>query len=173
MPLRLLVVLSLLAGIAGQSEAQKNPFANIRYDSVVAYNFNEFARVRTILNKDSTLDKSTVLPGKKLKPEHVKWLLTRLNDKNTYGGVVFACFDPRHSFLFYRGKSIVAMVEICFDCNTLRSNPTIPAEKYYYNKKGQESMNWGFSDDGLKWLMDFCKGLGLEVNPILGRPPKE
>jgi len=168
-----LLVLFLVAGMAGHCKAQKDPFTNIRYDSVVAYYFNEYARVRSILTKDSTLDKSTVLPGKKLKSEHVQWLLTRLNDKDTYGGVVMACFDPRHSFLFYRGKSIVAMVEICFDCNTLRSNPEIPAEHYYYNKQNKEVMNWGFSDKGLEWLMQFCRGLGLEVKPILGRPPKE
>ena len=170
MPRRLLALV-MFAGIAGHSEAQKDPFKNIRYDSVVAYNFAlKTVRPLRILNKDSTLNETTVLPGRKLTRDETKQLLNKLNDKDTYGGPPFACFEPRHAFLFYRKKTIVASIEICFDCNTLLSTPEIPAVHYYYNKKNKEYQNYGFSDQGLAWLMDYCKRIGLEVKPILGRP---
>ena len=170
---RLLLVAFMFVGTAVTSQAQKNPFAKIPYDSVVAYNFAlHTVRPLRILNKDSTLNETTVLPGRKLTQVETKQLLKKLNDKDTYGGAPFACFEPRHAFLFYRKQSIVASIEICFECNTLLSTPEIPATHYYYNKGNQEYQNWGFSDSGLAWLMDYCKRIGLEVKPIVGRPKK-
>jgi hypothetical protein len=164
--LSLLFVVGFLPG-SGQS----NPFAAIRYDSVVAYNFalNDH-RVHAILEKDSTLNKTTVLPGRKLTQKEIKSLVKTLVSIDTYGGTSYACFDPKHAFIFYREKRIVALVEICFDCSNIRSTPHIPATSYHFNKSGQQYNNYGFSKSGEKWLMDFCRSIGLVVKDILPRP---
>src|SRR5436190_12861743 len=110
-----LVILLTSIFIATHTYGQTNPFARIRYDSVVAYNFalND-PRVHTILKKDSTLDKTTIRPGKKLTLSQTKSLIKTITDTLTYGGVAYACFEPKHAFIFYKKSSIVALVEICF-----------------------------------------------------------
>jgi hypothetical protein len=150
---------------------QSNPFAGIRYDSVIGYNFAMHdARVHTILNKDSSLNKTTILPGKKLTSRQTTSLIKTITDTLTYGGVAYACFDPKHAFIFYRKSSIVALVEICFACSNIRSTPDIPAVGYYARKTDHQFSNYGFSKKGENSLMDFCRKLGLEVPPVLPRP---
>jgi hypothetical protein len=142
----------------------QNPFAKIKYDSVVAYNFAlKDSRVHAILNKDSTLEKSTVLPGRKLIANETAELLGILNNKKTYGGPVMACFDPKHAFIFYREKRIVGLIEICFDCNFLRSTPELPAMRSWQDFEKDQVMDWGFNRSSGKKLRDFCRRLGLET----------
>lgn len=156
------VIATVCLGTSSNINGQ-NPFARITYDSVLAYNFAlTNHRVHAILTKDSTLDKSTVLPGRKMTVNQTSDLLNVLNKKSTYGGPVFACFDPKHAFVFYRQEKIVGLIEICFECNYLRSTPELPAMKAW---QGQEAtMNWGFNKSSGKWLRGFCRSLGLETN---------
>lgn len=144
----------------GDLSAQ-DPFAKISYDSVVAYNFAMVRPRVTILQKDSTLDNTTVLPGHKLERGQVKNLLKIVNNKKTYGGTPFACFDPKHAFIFYRGKSIVGLIEICFVCNFLRSSPQIPALLQYMNNGEAGVLDYGFSEKGVKQLRELCLDVGL------------
>lgn len=155
-----ITIIALSVIITVQATGQ-NPFAKIKYDSVVAYNFAlGDSRVHAILKKDSTLDKSTVLPGHRMTPKETAELLGMLNNKKTYGGPVMACFDPKHAFIFYRKKKIVALIEICFDCNYPRSTPELPAMKAW--GKG-DVMDWGFNKASGKKLRDFCRKLGLKT----------
>jgi hypothetical protein len=166
-----LTLLLLLNIIGAPCMAQSNPFADIDYDRVIGYNFAMHdSRVHTILNKDSTLDKTTILPGKQLTSKQTKALIKTITDTLTYGGVAYACFDPKHAFIFYRKSSIVALVEICFACSSIRSTPEIPAVGYCARKTDHRFSNYGFSKSGENSLMDFCRKLGLEVSPVLPRP---
>jgi hypothetical protein len=169
--MNLLTILIMLSISGAACLAQSNPFAGIRYDRVIGYNFAMHdGRVHTILNKDSTLNKTTILPGKKLTSKQTKSLIKTITDTLTYGGVPYACFDPKHAFVFYRKSSIVALVEICFACSNIRSTPEIPAVSYYPRKTDHQYSNYGFSKSGENSLMDFCRKLGLEVPPVLPRP---
>ena len=41
------------------------------------------------------------------------------------GRDVAACFDPRHSILFYKKKKVFAAIEICFTCNQIIHTPRV------------------------------------------------
>lgn len=156
----LMFVLCIYSGL----HAQDNSFAAIIYDSAVGYNFAMTRMRTTILRKDSTLDETTILPGKRLSPAEVDGLLKIVNNKRTYGGAPFACFEPKHAFIFYRRNSIVGRIEICFACNNIRSSPDIPAVNYYFNKSGMTVARYGFSERGSKKLKEFCRRIGLRVD---------
>jgi hypothetical protein len=162
-------VVTLLTWIAINTSCygQSNPFEKIDYDSLVGYNFAlRDTRVQTILGKDRTLDKTTIFPGTKLRESQSKSLIRIITDTLTYGGASYACFEPKHAFIFYKHSSIVALVEICFACNNVRSTPAIPAVDYYAMKSDHQLSNYGFSNKGAKRLMDLCKKIGLEVPGI-------
>lgn len=153
---------ALIILVVATEAAAQDPFSKLNYDSVVAYNFGLRGRyLPTILLKDSTLDRSTILPGRKLSSQETSQLLARLNNKRTYGGAPMACFEPKHAFIFYGGTGIKGMIEICFQCNNIRSTPDIPAVSDYFNKSGKTIQNYGFSERGVKWLKKFCAGLGM------------
>jgi hypothetical protein len=69
-----------------------------------------------------------------------------LCNKSTYGGDVAACFDPHLGIVFYKASKPSAYVSICLDCNYLVSSIKIPGQA-------------GFSDDGIKKIMDFEREL--------------
>jgi hypothetical protein len=156
----------LLAWILSTSAPAYSPTERFpAYDSVLVYNFGlRSPPVRSIFNPDSTLHKTTVLPGKKLSSRQTIQLLDKLNDKRTYGGAPMACFEPRHAVVFYHKGKIPALIEICFVCNNMRSYPEIAAQNYYFNKKNQTIQNYGFSEKGAAWLKEFFVQAGLKLN---------
>ena len=155
----------LLAWILSITTPSNDPTEKFpAYDSVLIYNFGlRSPPVRSILNPDSTLQKTTVLPGKKLSPQQTTQLLDKLNDKRTYGGAPMACFEPRNAVIFYHRGKINALIEICFVCNNMRSYPEIAAQNYYFNKKNQTIQNYGFSEKGATWLKEIFVQAGLNV----------
>jgi len=136
----------------------KNPFKKLKYTKVIAYNFalKGSHEQYSIIKEDGKLDYTTVLPGRILLIEEVDSLITTLADTSTYGGGIAMCFEPRLAFVFYNDNSIVACIDVCFECNYLTSTISIPA-KDYYNK----NFDYGFSKFGRKRLIAFCRKLNM------------
>ena len=150
-----------------------NPFEKIKYDSIVAYNFQIDATGKkkygqqSILLKIGDLNMSTILlPGKKLSKEQTAKLFKLLLDTLTYGGNTAAGFDPHLAFVFYGEKKILGVINISMECNYLQANPEIPASKYGYHKidfgDGVSIVfDEGFSKKGRKSLKKICAELNM------------
>jgi len=142
----------------------KNPFSKLGYTKIVAYNFAlEGSHEQwSILTENGNLVRSTVPPGRSLSKEETDKLIFMLTDTSTYGGTSAACFEPRLAFVFYKESKIVGCVNVCFECNYLRSNPEIPAQNYYNHEIGDHIVpSFGFSKQGRKRLIELCKKLNM------------
>lgn len=142
--------------------AQSNPFRKIKYDRVVAYEFQGEGG-RTIdycLKRDSIrIHKSKVLTV-----QQVSQFEKIITATSSYGKSTASCFDPHLAVVYYLKKEIVATVDVCLDCNHLSSSANIPATS---SKKVQitEDVAYpahGFSKEARKSLYKFCKTLGFE-----------
>lgn len=128
-----------------QKPQVNNPFQNIAYDSVVAYDYEGSAGKLIVDDSDKlakTIYKSVVLP-------EPKTIAAILGDPASYGGDMAACFDPHLGIVYYKNGKPAHHVSICLSCNSLSSTVTIPFES-------------GFSESGFKRLFGFCKALGFE-----------
>ncbi len=123
-----------------------NVFATVDYDKVVAYRYNGEGD-NEIIDKEGKLyekiEKQVILS----KAQTIR-LTNVLCDKSTYGGDIAACFDPHFGLVFYKTNKPVAYISICLDCNYLVSSIKIPNDG-------------GFSEDGIKKIVDFEKELNF------------
>jgi hypothetical protein len=133
----------------------------MKYKYVIAYTFNtsKYAAERDIIS-DGQFDRSAKLPGSIMTKEQIDTFLSTINDENTYGGAVYACFQPRMGVVFYdKDSTVVGEVSICFECNQLSSSFDIPAEDKFLKK---HISVYGFSKTGIARLEALCKELNLE-----------
>jgi hypothetical protein len=185
----LFIILSLPILTFGQNSTPINPFAKLKYDSVVAYNYNTDDEYNydeeLIVNKK--INKGVgITCTKKLDKEEIKQITDILIDTATYGNGTAACFEPRFALIFFKKAKIVAVIEICLECNRLSSSVEIYAqtrqfyvsiddkEVAYYDapKHIREDKNTtirpytGFTKDGRKRINDFCKQ--IKMSYIIG-----
>lgn len=141
--------------------AQENPFDKLKYDKVIAYEFNGNG-MRTIdqvlfgdrerLENQTTLDSSKIKKFEKI-----------ISKKNAYGQSTAACFDPHFAVIYYLGDSIVAQVDVCLMCNYLISSKKIASEYQYMMDVGTEFERplKGFSKSTRKELDEFIASLNF------------
>ena len=104
------------------------PFDSLIFDRVVAYDFNEQRRPnRTALELDNQRYAADISQQRALNSDQVEQLLNLLTIPHSYGGITAACFDPRMAIVFYQGTAAKLVIDICLDCNFLRSSIEIPA----------------------------------------------
>ena len=148
----------------------KDPFVRLKYTHVIAYNLalpgyikaKDEDPISSILYKEGKLDKSIVLPEKKLNKLQINNIIQIVVDTSTYGGTNAACFEPRLAFLFYNENKIVASINVCLECNFLESIPFIPATNYYYYKSDEYIIpRPGFSKSGRSRLKHICNDLDM------------
>lgn len=167
--LSLIILLAIAASAVAQEDSadfsmpEPPPF-HVEYDSAVAYNLGLRESPRSILNKDGSLHKSTLLPGNHVDEKEIATLLKILNDNATFGGDPYACFEPKHAVLFYKHGKVSGSIQVCFGCNNLVSNPEFPAMNYHYRKVKGAYQNYGFSKKGVKKLKKYFKDVGLKVS---------
>jgi hypothetical protein len=148
-----------------------NPFKNLKYDKVVAYDFDGTGDDRSRIVKNGKLHPSTKkLQNKTLTKYQTDSLLNFLADTSTFGGNHAFCFEPRLGIVFYDGKKIVADINICFACNSLLSSVYLPAEVHHKLIYGGDDYlsvlpQTGFSPIGRKQLKQLCHNLGLGLCP--------
>lgn len=136
-------------------------FKRMHYKYVIAYTFNipEYGEESSIVDHGH-FNPSAKLPGTVMTKDQIDKFLSTINDTSTYGGAVYACFEPRMGVIFYdKDSTVVGEVSICFQCNQLSSSFNIPAEDKFFKK--QMSV-YGFSDIGRAKLEALCKKLNLE-----------
>ncbi|MFN8306952.1 MAG: hypothetical protein U0T79_09275 [Ferruginibacter sp.] len=121
-----------------------NVFATVDYDKVVAYSYDGEGDIEIIDEKGKLANK--IKKQVDLSKAQTIRLTNTLCNKSTYGGDIAACFDPHFGVVFYKTNKPVAYISICLDCNYLVSSIKIPGEG-------------GFSNEGIKKIMDFEKEL--------------
>ena len=141
---------------------QSNPFAELIYDKVVAYEYQgEGGLEIEACLKDEKEKISNTIELNNLQVEELEEILT--SDKS-YGTTTAACFDPHMAIVYYSDDKILASVSICLDCNYLVSTLDIPATKMKYIKVNDEYSYpaKGFSPEARKGIHNFCKQIGFE-----------
>jgi hypothetical protein len=175
-----------------QNANEINPFAKLKYDSVVAYNYNveepyNHKSGKLIVNKKIN-KKVGIIFTRRLKREETKQIINILTDTTSYGNSSAACFEPRFAIIFFNKTKIVAVLEICLECNLLSSTLKIYAQErqqyvyifhenqlnfdeipYYDTPKNiREDKNTtirpykGFTKIGRKRISDFCKQIKMK-----------
>jgi len=140
-----------------------NPYKNLRYDSIVAYDFKGEGG-GSIVYKNK-LDRSAKNP-KKLTPQQIQKLIATVTDTATYGEGTSACFDPHLGFVFYHKGVIKSSINVCFSCNYLIADEYLPAHNHSnYLEVGDDYLfripKYGFSSQGIEKLLQLCQELGL------------
>lgn len=138
--MRIIYLLVLILVHPNSKAQQKNPYATLKFDKVVMYDFeggkggdmyivDEKGQLSKSIRKQMELDKTTIskLNGK-------------LGDKKSFGGGTVACFDPHVGFVYYLKNKMVAQLSICLDCNRLSSSTGyLPAQQQGKVGKGEDA----------------------------------
>ena len=153
----------------GTKASLNNVFTAVKYDKVVAYDYNGGSGVE-IIDQEGKLA-GNIKKQVELTKEQVTRLTNALCDSTTYGGDRAACFEPHFGIVFYQADKPVAHISICLDCNYLISSIKIPVAS-------------GFSYDGYKRIIEFEKELNFDtaekvsapagrdsVSSVLDKPP--
>ena len=155
-----LILLSLF--LPALLAAQSNPFDTLKYDKIVAYEFQGLGGrliKHCLKNEPDRISKSIVISKKKMKAfEGI------LIDNSSYGNTVAACFDPHLAIVYYDGGDIAGTIDICLDCNYLEASVEIPATSHKVIKVSEDYSYaaHGFSKKARKAIDDFCRSLGFE-----------
>lgn len=141
--------------------SQTNPFKDLKYDKVVAYEFEGSGEqmIKILLNSDpDKISKSAVLSK-----DQINQIELALTSKTSYGNRTMSCFDPHFALVYYKKEKIVATIDVCLQCNSLRSTLEIPATTLSYTQLTEDYAvpNEGFSKEARKKIHDFCKQLGF------------
>ena len=141
------------------------PFDTIEFDRVVAFDFNKVRRpFVSVLDLPAQRYAGDIEAHQALDEQQVGQLLTALSRSDSYGGGRAACFDPRMGFVFYQGSVAKMVVDICLDCNFLRSCIEIPATINYKDSEGGRPL--GFSTLGRERIIKLAKALELHYGQL-------
>ena len=144
----LLTLFAISCNNGGQQSDTKansnNVFATVDYNKVVAYSYDGEGDIEIIDKKGKFANK--IKKQVEISKAQTIKLTNTLCNKSTYGGDIAACFDPHFGVVFYKKNKTIAHVSICLDCNYLVSSIKLPNDG-------------GFSDEGIKKIIDFEKEL--------------
>lgn len=155
-PMRIIIpIILLLLTTPLLAQRKPTPIRKLSFDKIVAFNYNlpddtSYSNWVDQVVVDGQLHNKLIQPGKALSSEQQIFLINILNDRSSYGIYAMACYEPRLTFVFYNKEKIVGHVDICFECNQLRSSMYIPK----YN-------GVGFSDKGFINLLKLCNDLNM------------
>lgn len=141
--------------------AQENPFGHLKYDKVVAFEFNGNG-MRTI-DRVLTADRKRLDNQVSLDSIQIKTFEKIISKKGAYGQSTAACFDPHFAVVYYLADSSVAQVDVCLMCNYLISTEKIPSVTEFIMDEGTEYERplHGFSKETRKDLDDFIASLSF------------
>jgi hypothetical protein len=159
-----IVSLTLLAILPLLSSAQtKNPFLSLKFDKVVMYDYQPSGEDPALVDKSGQL--VTIAKIKKhaqFDTATIRQLNKKLGDKRSYGQETAMCFDPHLGIVYYLKGKIVRHVLVCMDCNTLRADIDIAAQKQ--NKQGQGNKAYYLGNGMSKSFRQFINGLLTKFN---------
>jgi hypothetical protein len=140
---------------------QTNPFEKLKYDKVVAYEYQGEGGL--IIERCLDKEKQKIHKAINLIKKQTAKLEAILTSKKAYGNTTMACFDPHFAVVYYLNGKKVGTISICLDCNYLIASEKIPAtelkmikvsDDYSYPAKG-------FSKNTRKELHKYIKDLGF------------
>ncbi len=153
----LLLILLIPILVIGQS----NPFKKLKYNKVVAYEYQGEGGL--LIEKCLNEEKEKINKTLNLTEKQTEELEKILTSEKAYGNTTMFCFDPHFAVIYFMNDKIVATINICLDCNYLISSEKIAATElkmitvpndYSYPAKG-------FSKNTRKEINEFIKGLGF------------
>ncbi|MFD2566543.1 hypothetical protein [Pseudotenacibaculum haliotis] len=158
--LRLFIVFSIIL-FSGKLHSQFNPFKDLKYDKVVAFEYQGEGglQIQKALKKES----SKITKRAMLSKEQTKALENIIISPKSYGNTTASCFDPHFAIVYYKNDKVLASVSICLDCNYLISSVEIPATKHKMIKVSDDYSYpaKGFSKEARKQLHSYIKALGF------------
>ncbi|WP_196888245.1 hypothetical protein [Aureivirga sp. CE67] len=134
-------------------ELKNKPFDTLQFNKVIAYDF-EGTPWKSVFNQKNNKYSDVITNQKKLNIEQIYRLVNLLTNPETYGSEQYECFNPHQGIIFYDNEKVKLVIDICLDCNYLVSSIKIP------------TVDWGFSDEGIKNIIDLSKDLGLNYGNI-------
>lgn len=147
----------------------REPFDEIEFDRVIAYDYNDTMRpFRSIWDAERAAFAPTILQQKALSEAEVQTVIELLTSPKTYGEGTAACFDPRLAIIFYQGQEKTLVVDICLDCNYLQSSVAIPAQTRYVKDLG-DGLSYplkGFSRSAQKQIIELGKVLDFYYGSV-------
>jgi hypothetical protein len=156
-----IIILTIIISLPSVVLAQMNGFDSLKYDKVMAYEFQgEGGRIITYcLKKDS----SRITKSIELSNKQIKNFETLLTSNSSYGNTTAACFDPHLAIVYYQNYQIVGSIDICLGCNSLSSSIDIPATRNVMIKVSDDYSYpaAGFSKGARKSIDAFCRELGF------------
>lgn len=144
---------------AKQTKKYINPFDTLKYDKVIAYDYNGSPEMQIVINGKVMPLKERMFKQAELTKEQISKLNKTLGDKKSYGGGTAACFDPHFGVVYFKENKIVGHISICMGCNFLESTPDIPAENSHKTDLCDECYARGFSKFGRKNISALVKEL--------------
>uniref|UniRef100_UPI0040499DDA hypothetical protein n=1 Tax=Flavobacterium sp. TaxID=239 RepID=UPI0040499DDA len=155
------IVTILIAFIPTFTFGQANPFQHLKFDKVVAFEYDGEGGLlieNCLGQKDEKIKQKRTLTA-----IQIQKITTILTSNTSYGNTTMSCFDPHFALVYYLKNEIVGTISICLDCNYLISSEKIPAtelkmisisEDYAYPANG-------FSKTARKEIHDFCNEIGF------------
>lgn len=142
--------------------AQPNPFQDLEYDLVVAYEFQgDGAKVieHCLKNEKDKISKSF-----ELEDSQIQYLEKLVISNSSYGNTTAFCFDPHLGIVYYNQGKVVFSIDICLGCNYLESSVEIPATRFNMIRVSDDYSYpaKGFSKETRKSIHAFCKQLGFD-----------
>lgn len=154
----LLIILFSPLALVGQN----NPFSLLRYDKVLAYEYQGEGglKIEVCLENEEEKISNTI----ELKQYQVEELEKLFTSDTSYGTTTASCFDPHFAVVYYAKDEILASVSICLDCNYLISSLEIPAtsKKFIIVSDDYSYPAKGFSPTARKSIHAFCEEIGFD-----------
>jgi hypothetical protein len=135
-----------------------NPFLSLKFDKVIMYDYQPSGEDPSLVDEKGQLI-STVTIKKQVHIDRktVELLNNKIGDKHSYGQVTAMCFNPHLGIVYYLNGKIVRHVLVCMECNELRADIVIPAQKQ--DKQGEGDKAY-YSGNGMsKSFRKFINGL--------------
>lgn len=124
------------------------PFNSFQFNKGIAYEFDgSDESILSVLDENKEFV-SKIENQKSLTKTQTINFINFITDKKTYGGPEAACFEPKMGIVLFKEDKPIFVVDICLDCNTLRSSKSIPNAS-------------GFSEIGIQKIENLAKELNF------------
>jgi len=136
-----------------------NPFDTLKYDKVVAYDYNGSPEIKIVSKGVLLQTKGRIFQQKELSKLQIGNINHIVGDTKSYGGATAACFDPHLGLVYYLQGKIVGHISVFLACNFLESVPSIPASESHKTNLCDKCFDRGFSKSARKKISAFVKEL--------------
>jgi len=132
------ILFILLFSYANWANAQAlNPYITLKFDSLVFYDYEGGKGMPELVDSNGKLS-NTVVKRAFIDGTTAKEFSRRLGLHSSYGQSKAFCFDPHLGAVYYLHGRPIATVQICLECNILRSSKKLVAQEQGLDVGGVE-----------------------------------